>query len=113
MVKSLYNNRIGIIFIAFSAFFVATGQLFWKIGTEEGIIYLGLGFFSYSLGALLLIISFRFGEVSVLHPFLSLNYIFALYLGLVVLEEEISLVRVFGVIVIILGVIMIGTTSHE
>jgi uncharacterized membrane protein len=29
------------------------------------------------------------------------------------LAEEISLNRVFGVIVIILGVILIGSTSHE
>jgi hypothetical protein len=48
MLKSLYNNRIGIMFVAFSAFFVATGQLYWKIGTQEGIFYLGLGFFLIS-----------------------------------------------------------------
>ena len=113
MTKSLYHNRLGIALMACSALFVATGQLFWKLGTDQGLVYFAIGFVIYGVGAALLIVSFRYGDVSVLHPFLSLNYIFAFYLGYFVLAERISLTRVLGVIVIILGVILIGGTKHE
>lgn len=113
MLKSIYINRLGILLMASSAVFVATGQLFWKLGTELGQLFFATGFLFYGLGAILLIIAFRFGEVSVLHPFLSLNYVFALYLGYAFLEEEISWNRALGVLIIILGVVLIGSVPRE
>lgn len=113
MFKSLYHNRFGIALMACSALFVAIGQLFWKLGTEQGLLFLAVGFVFYGLGAALLIVAFRYGEVSVLHPFLSLSYIFALYLGYAVLAEQITLTRGLGVLVIILGVTLIGGTPNE
>jgi len=110
---SLYKNRYGILLMILAAINASLGQLLWKIGTESGIWYLIIGFIFYGLGALLLIIAFRFGELSVLHPFLSLNFVFALYLGYAVLGEEITTIRILGVIIIIFGVILIGGSSHE
>jgi undecaprenyl phosphate-alpha-L-ara4N flippase subunit ArnE len=113
MLRSLYQKRFGIALMAISALFVATGQLFWKLGAKQGLFFLSIGFVLYGLGAIILIIAFRFGDVSVLHPFLSLSYVFALYFGYTVLSEEISLNRGIGVFAIILGVTLIGSTSND
>ena len=55
-----------------------------------------------------MIIAYRFGELSVLQPMLSLNYILSIFLAVVILKEEITILKVIGVFVIITGVIMIA-----
>jgi len=91
-----------------STVFVATGQLFWKFSGGEISIDLIIGFILYGVGAFAMIIAFRFGELSVLHPMLSLSYVIALFLGVVFLNELIDFWKILGVASIILGVIIMG-----
>ena len=55
-----------------------------------------------------MLIAYRFGSLSVLQPMLSLNYVISLILGVSILGEQITLARVMGVLIIIIGVILIG-----
>ena len=55
-----------------------------------------------------MIVAYRFGELSVLQPILSLNYILSIFLAVIILKEEITILKVIGVFVIITGVIMIA-----
>ena len=55
-----------------------------------------------------MIVAYRFGELSVLQPMLSLNYILSIFLAVIILKEEITILKVIGVFVIITGVIIIA-----
>ena len=107
MLKSILKNKKGIILMLLSSICVCIGQLLWKLSTSGNIILL-LGFFFYGIGALIMIIAYRFGELSVLQPMLSLNYVLSIFLAVVILKEEITILKVIGVFVIITGVIMIA-----
>lgn len=72
---------------------------------------MGLGF--YGLGAICMLYAYKFGKLSVLQPVLSMNYIFSLFLGALVLKERISLTKVIGVMVVMVGVIVIAMGDEE
>ena len=66
------------------------------------------GFVLYGIGALCMIISYKFGKVSVLQPILSLNYVISSILGYFILSEAMSPNKIIGIFVIIVGVILIA-----
>lgn len=113
MLQSIKNNKTGIIIMLFSSIFVCIGQLFWKLSAEKGLLILLLGFVCYGIGALLMLVAYRFGKLSVLQPMLSLNYVLSIVLAALVLNEKISLMKGIGVFVIIAGVILIAGGDEE
>lgn len=100
-------EKKGIITMFGAACFACTGQLLWKISSNANIFLILLGFILYSFGAGLMILSYRFGSVSILQPILSINYALSLILGAIVLNEKISIKAVFGILLISFGVILI------
>ena len=102
------NLNKGIILIFFSALCTSFGQLFWKIGVDSNLFLLIIGFVLYGIGALSMILALKFGDLSIIHPFMCTSYIFALINGGLFLKEHISLVQLLGIIVIITGVIFIA-----
>ena len=105
---SLKKNKIGILLMIVSAFCTAFGQYFWKISDGSIMLLLLAGFFLYGLGAGCMIIAFKFGSFSVLHPMLSLGYILAMLIGYFFLNDVITINKIIGLIFILLGVIMLG-----
>lgn len=101
----------GVILMVISAFCTTFGQLLWKLGmAEEGsylLLMIILGFGLYGIGALTMIIALKFGELSVLHPLMCIGYVFTLINGRVFLGESITVLKVIGVILIIVGVVFI------
>ena len=79
----------------------------WKL-SSRGLQYLIIGFILYGVGALIMLIAYKYGSLSVLQPCLSLNYALSIFLGVWVLGESLSLMKIIGIIIIIIGVIMIG-----
>lgn len=106
MSKKTNQLKIGIALILISAVMTCSGQLCWKLGAKypEYVIpfYLS-GFGLYGMGALLMVVSFKFGEMSVLHPMLSVGFIVSLFLGAIFLDEEIGPRKVIGVLLILVG----------
>lgn len=98
----------GILLIIISALCTSFGQLFWKIGVSKSIWIILLGFILYGVGALTMIIAFKFGELSILHPLMCIGYIFALINGFLFLKERISLLQFVGIVVIIIGIVFIA-----
>lgn len=98
----------GILLIVISALCTSFGQLFWKIGVDKSIWIILLGFILYGVGALTMIIAFKFGELSILHPLMCIGYIFALINGFLFLKERISFLQFVGIVIIIIGVIFIA-----
>lgn len=108
MINSLKKNKKGILLMLFSSICVCVGQLLWKLSADKGIVCLLLGFVFYGVGALVMIIAYKYGKLSVLQPMLSLNYVLSIILAALVLKEEVTVLKCIGVLVIILGVVMIA-----
>ncbi|QAT41035.1 EamA family transporter [Clostridium sp. JN-9] len=108
MLESFRKNKYGILLMCISSICVCVGQMFWKLSTDKGILFLLLGFGFYGIGAVIMLVAYKFGSLSVLQPMLSLNYILSIILAKTILNENITLMKVIGVLIIILGVVLIG-----
>lgn len=96
-----------------ASLFTSIGQLSWKVfQNEEIILFLLLGFILYSIGAILMIIAFKFGKYSAVHPMLCTSYVFALIFGYIFLKENIDVLQIIGILTITVGVILIGRTDE-
>jgi undecaprenyl phosphate-alpha-L-ara4N flippase subunit ArnE len=74
-------------------------------------LYLLSGFVVLGIGTVLMILAYRYGELSALQPINSMSYVYSLFLGYMVFHEEITTFRIIGVAVIMLGVILLGRGS--
>jgi drug/metabolite transporter (DMT)-like permease len=106
--QSISKKKIGIYLSLVSALATSTGQIAWKIANSNINLILILGFALYILGAISMISAFRFGKLSVLHPLLSLGYVFGLLLSNIFLDEIITYKGIVAIIVITVGAILIG-----
>ena len=71
------------------------------------------GFIFYGMGALFMLIAYKFGKVSVLQPMLSVNYVLSLILGAAILKETVTTSKIAGIFLIIIGVICIGGGDRD
>jgi undecaprenyl phosphate-alpha-L-ara4N flippase subunit ArnE len=108
MIESIKSNGRGIALMVFSAFLVSFGQMFWKMYHTEGLWALLLGFVFYAGGALIMIVAYRFGKLSVLQPILCLSYVFAIFIAVFILNESMSAMKLGGILVIVFGVVMVA-----
>ena len=113
MIESFQKNKKGILLMLISSICVCVGQLLWKISAEKGFPIMLAGFCFYGLGALIMIIAYKYGKLSVLQPMLSLNYVLSIILAAIVLKEQITAFKCIGVLIIILGVMMIAGGDEE
>ena len=111
------KNKIylGIAFVLLSALCSSIGQLVWKLMVvhEAKFLYYIIGLGLYGLGALLLIIAFEFGDMSVLHPMLSFGFIFAMIWSVKILNETITIQKVAGTACIIIGVVLLAIGNKK
>ena len=123
------KNLIGIGIMLVAAIFTAIGQMHWKLGlsfvdtlfdvfaTSENfwkvIPYIFVGFVLYGCGSALMVIAYKFGDVSMLHPLLGVSYILSLIIGFSLLGENINLQKIIAVIVIITGLAFLGWSAYD
>lgn len=113
MLESFQKNKKGIALMLISSICVCVGQLLWKLSTTQGIKMMLAGFCFYGLGALVMVIAYKYGRLSVLQPMLSLNYVGSIVLASLILKEEITIRKILGVLIIIAGVILIAGGDKE
>ncbi len=91
----------------------SAGQLFWKLGADPlNYIWLFFGFMFYGLGALLMILALRSGDLSFVHPLLATSYIWVTILSVVVFPTDtLNIWKISGVAVIIVSVILLSIGS--
>lgn len=109
--NSFTKNKKGIILMIFSSFCVCMGQMFWKLSSGDesiNLMYFFLGFALYGIGAVVMILAYRYGSLSVLQPMLAANYIFSPLIAKIVLNEQLLPRRLVGIAVIIVGIVLIG-----
>lgn len=80
---------------------------------DHGIIAMLAGLCLYGIGAIIMIIAYRYGKLSVLQPMLSMNYILSILLAAMVLHESITISKVLGVVLISAGVVCIAGGDEE
>ncbi|MDV4148420.1 EamA family transporter [Enterococcus faecalis] len=110
--NSKHNMKLAIILILIATACSTFGQMVWKIGTErQG----GGSMWEYALGLVLsgislvfMMLSFRYGEVSILQPMMSLGFCLSMVLGHFFLHESISISKIIGVVFIVLGAFLLG-----
>ena len=112
MIESLQRNKIGIMLILLASMCICTGQLFWKISVLGSIWYLFGGFVLYGAGTVLMFSAYRFGSMSILQPMLSMNYVFGIILAVKILNENIGLLQLIGIIIITMSVILLGGSDE-
>ena len=110
---SLGKNKIGILLMLLCAVCLCTGQFIWK--RYDGLLPLAAGFAVYGIGALSMLCAYRFGSLSVLQPINSISYVVSAVLGALYFQEQITLLRIIGIIVIMGGVILLahGESGRE
>lgn len=125
MSESLKRNGKGILLMAISACSLSIGPLLWKMvevpviqwSNIDWMVLIGFlvqlipGFIVYMIGAIFMIMAFRFGELSVLQPMNSMSYVFSLILAVGILHETVTPFMIIGVILIMIGVFFIGGSS--
>ena len=62
----------------------------------------------FGLSSILFIIALRGGELTVLYPMVSLSYVWISLMSVYFLKEKMTRLKVFGISLIILGVVCIG-----
>ena len=72
---------------------------------------LALGIFLYGFGTILSLLALRAGELSVLYPFVALQYVWTNFLSAKFLKEKITIYKWIGVGLIVLGVSLIGSAA--
>ena len=97
----------GVALMLLSSLSTCLGQMLWKLSAGGALLALIGGFALYAVGALLMIIALRYGELSVLHPILGAGYVLSLFIGSAVFRESLSASKVLGVMVIIAGLVLI------
>lgn len=97
-----------------SSCLTSTGQLMWKLASiKGGLVYYLVGFILYGFGALVMMLALSFGELSVLHPMLSFGFIISIFFGALVLDEHITINKVLGIVLIIIGLVFMSIGAEK
>ena len=108
--------------VLFCTLLTSTAQIFYKFGASKlEFNFLSLltnyelltGMLLYAVGGILLILSFRGGEVSVLYPIIATSYIWVSFLSIYFLGESMNFYKWLGVFTIVAGIVLIGLGSKN
>ncbi|MEA5003663.1 MAG: EamA family transporter [Christensenella sp.] len=104
----------GIALMICSALSACVGQLMWKMAAQYSAPWYYLaGIVLYGIGMLFMLLALRHGELSVLHPMLSLGFVLSLFLGVWFLGEQITVTRVLGIAAIIIGMLFLSRGERK
>ena len=72
-----------------------------------------LGLMLYGVGAVLLVIAFKGGEATVLFPIIATSYLWVVLASYYLYDTSIGWVKLLGVLVLMSGVVLIGTGGSK
>ncbi|WP_412971984.1 SMR family transporter [Glaciecola sp. MF2-115] len=87
------------------------GNLFEKLFIALTNVYVVAGISMYLLSMVLWLVVLSKIDVSVAYPFVGLGFIITMVLGFLLLNEQISAMRVMGTILVVCGVLMVSSTQ--
>ncbi|MCX6597555.1 MAG: 4-amino-4-deoxy-L-arabinose transferase [Acidobacteria bacterium] len=118
-------DRLSVVLVLLCTFLGAAAQVLMKIGgnglagvsasqlvAEPALLMKNLpllgGYSLYGLSTVLLVLSLRRGQLSVLYPIISLTYVWVLLLSVVIFHESLNPWKISGVLAIVTGVGVLG-----
>lgn len=104
-VLALCLNIAGAVVTKFLAINISRPALFLVLAVFLGLIYLGRFIFWLAAG--------RKYKLSFFYPFLSINYVIAYFLGIILFGEPINNGRLFAALVIVAGVAILATSGDK
>jgi len=102
--------------------FTSVAQVFYKAGAKAlefnlisliTNIPLIIGLALYGIGAVLMILAFKGGEVSVLYPIIATSYIWVTLLSFLLFNENVNAFRIIGILFIVFGVVFVSVGSKS
>ena len=117
------KRRSLLMIVAFTVF-SAAAQVLLKFGTIHLKLHPTLaglltdlpligGMALYGIGAALMVVALRHGELSVLYPLISLSYVWVAVLSVVVFGEMMNVYKITGICTIMAGVAVLGSGAHK
>lgn len=112
--------RTDILLMILCTFFLTAAQYFEKIAgnnlelTILGILFnwtLWIGILCAGIGAILMTLALKHGELSILFPFVSLSFIWTIIIAWLAFGETLGAGSLLGIAIIIIGVITLGKTE--
>ena len=105
-------------FMLLTTLFTSVAQLLYKEGSArlpELITNwpLLLGACLYMIGAALMFLSFKGGEVSILYPILATSYIWVTIGSVVMFNEQVGALRIVGLCLIVAGVVALTRSGRS
>jgi drug/metabolite transporter (DMT)-like permease len=106
--------------VIFTTLLTSAGQILYKKAADQLVLtpiglltnyFLIAGIAFYAIAGILMIVSLRGGEVSVLYPIIATSYIWVSFLSIYFLGESMNAWKWLGVFTIISGIILIGFGS--
>lgn len=67
-----------------------------------------LGYSLYGFSTVFLVVALKDGELSILYPVISLTYVWVAFLSYLVFHEAISVMKMAGIAIIVMGVAVLG-----
>ncbi len=107
-------HTLAILAVVLSSMLGALGSLMFKYGSRKISLrpskiitnyYLMLGLFCAGIGAVLFIAALKFGELSILYPIISLQYVWISLLSIRFLKERMNSMKWLGILLIMVGVV--------
>ena len=111
-----------LILILLSSILAGTGQILWKMASPDISlnpisllnIFLILGGISYIVATGLMVLAFREGELSVLHPILAISYVWvAILSSLIFVSETLTIKKIVSILIISIGVSLVGVGGKK
>jgi len=106
-----------------TTFCTSLGQYFFKVGANLDILLtypeililwpILAGFVSYGVGAVLMIIAFKGGEVTVLYPIVATSYVWVVLMSAFVFGEALTPLKVLGSLILVVGITFIARGSKQ
>lgn len=116
------TKRWAIALMIVCTLFTSSAQILYKMGTNHlSFNFISIvtnwqiiaGLFLYAIGAALVILAFRGGEVTVLYPIVTSSYIWVTLASTYYFGEVVNLLRWSGIVFIILGIFIITFGSKD
>ena len=115
------TGLFNIILVIIAAFIGAFGSLYLKFGSEKASrsnllalfknYKLIFGVFLYGISSVIFLFALKNGELSVLYPFAATAYVWTCLFSVKYLNEKMTKLKWFGIIMILIGVSLIGIGS--
>ncbi len=108
------GNIKGIILMLLCTVLTAFGQYFLKLGVKNiPSLSLFFGLFLYGIGAVVMIIGLKHGELNVMYPLVSLTIVWVSLLSFFFLGENLTSHKLMGMGVILSGIFFITKGANK